>query len=322
VSFPGGKAAARAGQWLLGKLVRHGVILGYHRVADGPDPYQMSVSPERFGEQLAMLARLARPMRLEELPTLLADARLPRRAVAVTFDDGYADTLHIAQPLLAQVGIPATVFVVSGAIGRELWWDRLDRLVTLASESGRAFTLPVGQSTFTWGERSRGSVASLRRAVYLELRPLEAPARDAALDRLSEVLAADEQQSSVGLRRVLTDAELHHLAASDLVRIGAHTVTHPPLSQLNPSRQREEIAGSRRALESLLGRPVTSFSYPFGDRAPGTAALVREAGYVCACQSRNAVVWRRTDRFALPRFWVPNWDGPRFGRWLRRWLDD
>jgi peptidoglycan/xylan/chitin deacetylase (PgdA/CDA1 family) len=318
--IPGGKLASQSGQWLLGKMVGHAVILGYHRVIDAPDPYQLSVSPERFAEHLAVLARVASPLPLGELPELLAIGRVPKRTVAVTFDDGYADVLHLAKPLLAQFNIPATVFVTSGALGRELWWDRLDRMASAAV--GVRFTLPIGESAFVWPIKGlTSSEETLRQSLYPRLRALDQPARDTVLDRLAELIGVS-MEDQVGLRRVVTREELRHLAEGNLVQIGAHTVTHAALSQLTAERQREEIAGSRRDLEAALERQVTGFSYPFGDTGSGAAAILEEEGFHYACESRNGVAWRRTDQFALPRFWVPNWDGRRFARWLEQWLDD
>jgi peptidoglycan/xylan/chitin deacetylase (PgdA/CDA1 family) len=320
---PGGKTARQSGQWLLGKMVRHAVILGYHRLIDGPDPYRLGVSPERFAEHLAVLARTARPLPLDELPDLLVAGRVPKRTVALTFDDGYADVLHRAKPLLAQFGIPATVFVISGALGRELWWDRLDRVASTAPAFGHRLTLPIGDSVFNWPmEGVTSSAGALARALYPKLRALDQMARDAVLDQLGNLLGVRAEADAASLRRVVTPDELRCLGDGDLVRIGAHTVTHPALSELSAGRQREEIAGSRRDLETALGRRVTGFSYPFGDTGGGAPTIVHEAGFLYACESRSAVAWRGTDQLALPRFWVPDWDGQRFAGWLERWLDD
>lgn len=317
----GQKIAHRSGQWVLGRLVSHAVILGYHRVTDGADPYRLAVTPERFAEQLALLARRTCPIHLEELPGLLAGGRVPKRTVALTFDDGYADVLHLAKPLLAQFGIPATVFVISGALGRELWWDRLDRLASTATASGRRFTLPIGDATFSWPMNGMtSSQEALRQALYPKLRTLEPRAREAVLDELAELTGVTAEAD--GLRRVVTADELRQLGEGDLVHIGAHTVSHPALSELSAGRQREEIAGSRRDLEATLGRPVLGFSYPFGDTGAAAPTIVHEAGFHYGCESRNAIAWRHSNRFALPRFWAPDWDGARFADWLEPWLDD
>jgi peptidoglycan/xylan/chitin deacetylase (PgdA/CDA1 family) len=319
----GVKAARQSGQWLLGKMVRHAVILGYHRISEGPDPYQLSVSPQRMAEQLAVLTRIAHPLPLEELPEMLAAGRLPKRAVAVTFDDGYAEVLHRAKPLLAQFGVPATVFVISGVLGGELWWDRLDRITSSIDGHDRRLTLPIGDALFNWPvEGVDPSTGSLRRALYPKLRALNHPARNAVLDELGELMGVPTDVTGIGLQRVVTADELRRLGDGGLVQIGAHTMTHPALSQLSAEQQREEIAGSRRELEVALDRRVTGFSYPFGDTGPGVGTIVDEAGFQYACGSRNAVAWRGTDRFFLPRFWMGNWDGPRFAGWLERWLDD
>ena len=320
---PGGKLAGQSAQWLLGQMVGHAVILGYHRVSDGPDPYDLAVSPERFAEQLEVLGRRGRPLPLGELPGLLATGGVPKRSVVLTFDDGYADVLHLAKPLLEQFGIPASVFVVSGALGRELWWDRLDRLASTATAVGLRLILPIGDSMFRWPMKGvTTSEEGLRRSLYPRLRQLDSAACEAVLDQLGELIGESAETGAVGYRRVVTSDELRCLSEGDLVQIGAHTMTHPALSQLSAERQREEIAGSRRDLEAALGRQVTGFSYPFGDTGAGAARLVQEAGFLYACESRSAVAWRRTEQFALPRFWVPNWDGPRLASWLDRWLDD
>ncbi|HZA97268.1 MAG TPA: polysaccharide deacetylase family protein [Gemmatimonadales bacterium] len=320
--IPGGKTARRSGQWLLGKVVQHAVILGYHRVIDGPDPYRLGVSPERFAEQLAVLAGTTHPLPLEKLPELLASGRLPKRTVAVTFDDGYADVLHHAKPLLARFGIPATMFVISGALGREPWWDRLEGLASAAAARGCRFTLPIGDSAFKWPVKGvTSSKEGLCRALYPKLRALSSGAREVVLDQLVQLVGVPPETHD-GLQRIVTADELRRLADGDLVQIGAHTVSHPALSGLSAERQRAEIAGSRRDLQAVLERPVTGFSYPFGDTGAGAETIVQEEGFHYACESRNAVAWRRTHQFALPRFWVPNWDGQRFAHWLERWLDD
>jgi peptidoglycan/xylan/chitin deacetylase (PgdA/CDA1 family) len=65
--------------------------------------------------------------------------------------------------------------------------------------------------------------------------------------------------------------------------IGAHTLTHPRLSQIPIRRAREEIHSSKKKLEDLFGVPVRHFAYPYGDRNPEVVAIVKEAGFCTAC---------------------------------------
>src|SRR3990167_5893285 len=103
-------------------------ILMYHRVAQPQaDPWGLAVSPTNFAAQMRALKRLRRPVSLDEMAQRLANGALERGMVAISFDDAYRDVLTNAKPVLQDLGIPATVFVVTGKLGDErgFWWDRL-----------------------------------------------------------------------------------------------------------------------------------------------------------------------------------------------------
>lgn len=85
--------------------------------------------------------------------------------------------------------------------------------------------------------------------------------------------------------------------------------------------QRDEIQQSKTSLEKILGRPVTSFAYPYGNYSVETVPILREAGFTCACSTFPGVVWRDTDRFQLPRVTIEDWDGEKFSRELSLWFD-
>ncbi|MFG2330285.1 polysaccharide deacetylase family protein [Streptomyces sp. NPDC048604] len=96
----------------------------YHSIADTPDdPYQVTVSPVRFARQLHWLGdRGLRGVSVRELLAATAAGRA-RGLVGLTFDDGYADFLDSALPLLRRHGFTATVFVLAGRLGGENAWD-------------------------------------------------------------------------------------------------------------------------------------------------------------------------------------------------------
>ena len=108
--------------WIMSRLP----ILCYHNVAEAPQEASyklLYVSPERFERQLWTLRRLG----LQGVSTGEGIARLrnatSRGCVVLTFDDGYADTLTTAAPLLKQYGVRATCYVVSDALGTYNHWD-------------------------------------------------------------------------------------------------------------------------------------------------------------------------------------------------------
>lgn len=320
-------------------------VLLYHRVAEETaDPWRLCVTPQHFGEHCEVLARRGLAWPLSRLLAALAAGCLPRRAVVVTFDDGYADNLTQAQPRLARHGVPATVFVTAGAVGatREFWWDELGRVLLGDHALPATLTLEVAGATRHWDlgtDRSDPpSAAALRawepwtdahptqrhalyRALYDLLFPLGTRERLAVLDTL--VAWAGIASAARASHRPLREGELARLADGALIDVGCHSMTHPPLARLPPAGQRAEIAGAKARLEGIVGRPVQSFAYPYGRRCDydaDTVALVRELGFVGACANVADLVGRRTDRFEVPRLQVRDWDGDTFARRLDAWL--
>jgi peptidoglycan/xylan/chitin deacetylase (PgdA/CDA1 family) len=111
-------------------------ILMYHRVVEREperDPNQLCVSVERLDRQLAWMAAhgyAAVPLDLALRPS----ARGEGRRFAITFDDGYRDNLELALPVLERHSVPATLFLVSGAIGGRSTWDGEPQPLLSASE--------------------------------------------------------------------------------------------------------------------------------------------------------------------------------------------
>ena len=327
--IPGLKGLRLGARWLRSRFVGEALILGYHRVADVPrDTYSLCVTPQHFAEQLQVLHKYTQPISLRQLAKGLLDGTLPKRSVVVTFDDGYADVVDYAVPLIERYQIPATVFVSTGYAGREFWWDELERIVLSAAVLPDELSLDVKVGTFEWTvhdaahlTRDKGVLSPrvrLLESLYAFLLPLLYEERQEALAHLWAW--AGTRSNDGAHSRALTSEELVRLAGERLVDIGAHTVTHPVLSGLPEAAQRSEIEQSKACLEELLGSPVTTFSYPNGSLSEETPGLVREVGFMCACASHSDVVWRGSDQFYLPRFWIPDWDGQVFSRWLQRWL--
>ena len=309
-TLPGVWHAARAGRLFAGALRRRssrGLVLLYHRIA-GPrrDPQLLDVSGRNFDEHLAILARTTTPLPLDEFELLRRAGRLPARAVAVTFDDGYADNLHAAAPALVRHGIPATVFITTGMIGseREFWWDDVERIVFDA-------TLPADDPAAR--QRDYG-------ALVAALHPLPTAAREARVAALRASASVPEKGRQS--HRALSLDELRALAAQPGISVGAHTMTHPSLARLAVGEQSREMTGSAGWLEQAIGAPVRSMAYPFGTPNDVSADTVRAASavFAYAMATDAGAAWRWSRRWRLPRATVRDWDAASFARRLDEWF--
>jgi peptidoglycan/xylan/chitin deacetylase (PgdA/CDA1 family) len=303
------------------------------------DPQLLSVTPQHFAEQLDILRKYCRPIPLEQTDQLL------RRSVVVTFDDGYADNLWNGKPLLARYDVPATVFVTSACVGqeREFWWDELETLLLECKTLPETLELNINGGIRQWrlgasadyGEDASNHYPSwtvaekhdpsprqfVYRSLHQLLRPMPEREQQKVLNQLRHVAGASSNGGSTS--RPLSPAEVIELDQGGLVEVGSHTVTHPVLSTLPVVEQRTEIERSKADLEKVLGRPVSSFAYPFGTRSDysqETVAATRDAGYHRACSNFAGIVGPATDRFQLPRFLVRDWDGDEFNRRLHEWF--
>jgi peptidoglycan/xylan/chitin deacetylase (PgdA/CDA1 family) len=331
----------RVARWPRSRSERKALVLCYHKIHESCLDPRLCVTPSHFAEHLEVLRQRARPARLQRLTQALLDENLPDRTVVVTFDDGYADNLYSAKPLLERYDIPATVFVIAGYIGhtRAFWWDELDRLFLQPNALPERLDLSGNGSTYHWqlgetddhneeaprrrwrpGEETRSSYHSLYKSLWKLLHRMGEEERQSALHELRGWAGAKEMVHP--RHRPLSLEEVVALGRGELVEVGAHTVTHPALPRLSPDSQRDEISGSKRLLEEILDRPVTSFSYPYGNLSEQTVGIVRRAGFSCACSTRADAVRLSSERFRLPRVEVQDWDGDEFAGRLSRWFSD
>ncbi len=319
--IPGRKALLHSARLVRSKLVKHGLILGYHRINRlSWDPFRLAVSPESFAQQLEVLQKHANVLPLHELAEARASGDIPPRSIAITFDDGYADHLSVAQPLLEHAGLPSTIFISTGYLGREFWWDTLTSLVS-SIDPANPLSVDAGGSKFEWRPESEPGIhgrSTLLASLHKFLMPLSADECLDSLKQLAESSGVIRTEKSDNL--AMTELEVIQLASDDLTTIGCHTVSHPMLARLEPGQQRSEVMQSKQTLEALTGHSVNGFSFPYGSQSRSSVQLVEECGFTHACASHNDVVWRNSNPFCLPRIWIPDCTGNTFHKLIRRWL--
>lgn len=335
--------ARRAGN----RLTPRPLILLYHRVTGlERDPQELAVTQVHFAEQLRVLKEQASVISLGELWQRMPTGRWPRRAVVITFDDGYADNLAEALPLLKKQKMPATFYLAAGCIGREeeFFWDELERIFLAPGLLPPQLKIQLGERIHSWdtrpaeryypadaekhgGWRVSEPAPTVRQTIYRTLcefvRHVPPGAQRQVMDQVRQW--AGGQKAARPSHRTLSRQEAVELAGAPGVEIGAHTVHHPFLADLPLAEQKQEITRSKAVLESLIGRPVRSFSYPYGSSdsfTDQTAALVKEAGFLSAATTLGGAVDEAGNLMRLPRCIVRNWDGIEFEERLGRWFID
>lgn len=244
------------------------LILCFHRVADpsGGGRSALAISPEDFERVLDEVGRQREFVSLDE------GARASGRARAVvTFDDGYADNLHTAMPILAKRGIPATFFITSGFIetGHLFPSDGLDGYWTPGMIPPKAGSVlaPYANTSY-WSALKRLSAAP-EEEFWSVIGALSAEVRD-------RVLAEDP------LRRPMTPSELTELAGLPGVTIGPHTYSHRRLTDLNLAEALEDVERGAAYVRALGLSLVPFFAYPFGqksDVSPTLTSGLRQRGF-------------------------------------------
>lgn len=284
-------------------------IFIFHRVLPRTDPL-MPDEPDaaRFERIARFIARWFNVLSVEEAVRRLQSASLPAAAAAITFDDGYADNLEVAAPILKRHGLTATFFIATGySGGGRMWNDTLMEAARIAPAGEfdcRDLGLGIHQ---VHDDDSRLALfKSMRDSI--KYRPLD-----------QRVVIADEVAVRAGLGResnlMMTPDELTELKAMGM-DIGGHTIRHPILATLDESSALAEIEGGREQLRQWLGEAPSVFAYPNGipgrDYTERDVRLVKAAGYRAAVAVRRGYSKVGTDIFQLARFTPWDHDMPRF----------
>jgi peptidoglycan/xylan/chitin deacetylase (PgdA/CDA1 family) len=313
---------------MLLKFQARAIILLYHKITETSlDTNMLSVTPQHFSEHLEYLQKHYHLLSLVELGRALSANRVPNRAVVVTLDDGYLDNLWNAKPLLEHYNVPATLFVTTGYLGKnkEFWWDELERILFLAEVHPEQLSFNIDDKFYKWNfrqDKEQDLVQRVYKDIQCLLRPLEDEHRQQVLNDLARLTSAqkDARQSY----RALNLDELRMLCDNGLLEIGSHTITHPVLSTQPLDVQKREIVQSKQYLEDILGRPVNSFSYPYGginDLSDKTMRLIREAGYLVACTTISSFVTRQSDSYYLPRYMIKDCGREEFASRIKSFFD-
>jgi peptidoglycan/xylan/chitin deacetylase (PgdA/CDA1 family) len=292
-------------------------VLIFHRVLPQPDPiFPGEVDAVAFDAICRWTKSWCNVLPLDQAVQGLRNRNLPERALAITFDDGYADNRTVAQPILQRHGLSATFFIATDFLdGGRMWNDTVIESVRRCPAARLDLSsLPRPDGAGHLGQHAIGTPEEKRQAIGAilgQIKYLPVAERQAMTTQIANCatvqLPSDLMMTSQQVR------ELHRAG----MQIGAHTRTHPILATLGADAARAEIHESRRCLEQVLGERVGLFAYPNGkpgtDYSPESVQIVRELGFDAAVSTTWGASHSGTDLFQIPRF-TP-WDRSklRFG---------
>ena len=283
-------------------LSGHPTILMYHGVADDTLPHGKFFPNDAFVRHLDAIGERYTVVSMERIVRWIEGGdTLPPHAMAITFDDAYANLLQRAVPELIRRGWPATIYTTSVAFehrGGLLWFDEVEcrmlgtgPLPRRLSLAGRVFELPPGAT---------GSVAS--GVITRAMKKMSHAERERVIAAVAD--AFPEAPGARDRYRLLDRDELRALSSSG-IEIGGHTMSHPILRHEDLDTRRQAIASNFEAIREITGVAPVTFAYPDGraeDVSPETVSILRESGFRAAVTAEAGIVRRTGNPFAVPRF--------------------
>ena len=256
-----------------------------------------------FRRIMGDLAAAGTAMALDDvLATLEAGEPFPANAFAVTFDDGFANNLTVALPVLSELRVPATIYLTSDfvASNRMSWIDRIEWALEAAG----------GELRLGWREApARAVTDAQKRSVLDDIRAHVKSTPEADGDAL-----ATDIQAQLGLPETwstddpldlkLNWDQVRELATDPLVTLGGHSHSHAVLSFLDGDGLARELDTSLRLLDRHAGVGPTHYSYPEGLThcySPAVIRALKDRGVRCCPTAIDGVNAPGTDPFHLRR---------------------
>ncbi|NQT51560.1 polysaccharide deacetylase family protein [bacterium] len=286
------------------------LVLRYCRVGGTrEEPLPRAVSEEEFEGHLRFLTTRCRVMPLADIVSALAEERpLPPQAVAITFDGGYEDNGSRAFLLLKQYGVPATFFVAAGWVETHdvLWWDRIHAFIQQTQSRGicptgfEVLPDPVSEALAAARDGQGLSPAKLEDWLVQAVGSLQLTPENTD-DLVKSIGRSLGAEALVGDTYDPMNWEQLAILRDGGMTIGSNAVSDARLTTVNVERAFEELAFSKRTLESRLGCLVDLMAYPEGCHSLDVADLAEEAGYRAAFTTDSGPLRRGDNPFALRR---------------------
>jgi peptidoglycan/xylan/chitin deacetylase (PgdA/CDA1 family) len=287
------------------------IILRYHSILPTGHPLATTIGEgivhrtDTFERQMALLSKKYRVISLDDLAIAVCKQdRNVRRAVVVTFDDGYRDNLEFAAPIMEKYGVRGTTYVTTGYISPAPppWFCRLRHAFDRRTTDRWQDT-----SSRIWDLSNEGERRSAFRSASRHCATLTKVSLRKATEQVETDLGAS-LDSITGQQLMLTAAEIQELHSRGHL-IGSHGVEHPNLGQITENLVRDEMSQSKETLTDILDSPIRHFSYPKPilqpHHTPATYQICEASGYTTAVTCETGTCGLGSNLMACPRLLAP-----------------
>ena len=298
--------ALRLGKW---QSTRRGaIVVNYHGVEPAIHDRAMQAFCLTADELRASLRTILEHHEIVPLDRIMealeGEGPVPSHWAALSFDDGYVNTLTVARPVLHEFGdLPATVFVCPGLIEQRAWMQEARLRLCVLHGPKQRVRIETLEAEFHLGSRgARLAVLDRVSALTADFDPRRREAVTAEWVATLPQELLDRLRSRFASEQLVNWEQLRRLADEPNIVIGGHTTHHV---SLHPRQSHEiverEVQTCRQMLEEKLDKPVLQFAYPGGANGPAAHQAVADAGYRAAWTIEPHEVVPGTHPFLLPR---------------------
>jgi peptidoglycan/xylan/chitin deacetylase (PgdA/CDA1 family) len=288
-------------------------FLGYHGVFPETDPTVAwtLVSESSFRSQMQHIQEWFHCLSIDEALTD-NNSRRSKPAAVVTFDDGYANNLELALPILEEYGIPAIIYITTGnVLDRELFWPDVIWMVARRASPVSIDLSEVGSPLSRYDlPRDNGTFVEEIMRLLEDVKKIPPGLRKGVVVSIAEKLNTGSGSlppyplSEGHTFTPLTAEQVAILARHPLITIGAHTHCHNLLDQIPLQQAEKTIIQSKRILEDITGTAIQHFAYPNGNFNDSIVRIVKAAGFRSAATFDTGFFLSGDDPFRIRRFGI------------------
>ncbi len=290
------------------------VVLMYHRILPANDPRIMDeqpgmyVHPETFQMHLKTIKQYFTPIHLSQwLQDLRTQKPLPKRSIAITFDDGWYDNYEYAYPILKQENIPASIFLVSDMVGtQKTFWP--ERLANWIRTSAHYYKNELNSDPkMSWLKNIGVNNVVPNNDAYIDIvdgiiTTAKQYYTDSELNTLLDNLPIKKfSQKNNTTPDILGWNHVNEMLSSGVIEVGSHTRNHIRLNSMTDLQiMKDEIINSKKTIENHVNHKINLFCYPNGDMSSKAKEIVMQH-YSAACSTKRGWNNKISDIYELKR---------------------